>query len=263
MRSAWRIAKTLLETQYAMMVEYRAEIILWCMSGVMPFILMGPWMKTAEKMGKDPAVFARYFFCIFLVRQLSVVWVLWEFEMEVVQGSLSMKLLQPLNPVWRHVASHFAERLARLPFLILLVILFFGLYPKALWRPSLTDLALFVAAISMSFTMRFVQQYAVAMCSFWIERASSIDAFVMLMDLGLSGLLAPLWLYPPIMKTIALLTPFPYLFYFPVSLLMGQHDVDISVPKGFIVLASWTMFFWVIQQILWRRGLRRYSSMGA
>ncbi|MCY7386253.1 MAG: multidrug ABC transporter permease, partial [Microcoleus sp. CAN_BIN18] len=41
MKKIIRIAKTLLVTYYAYMVEYRAELLLWVLSGALPFILMG------------------------------------------------------------------------------------------------------------------------------------------------------------------------------------------------------------------------------
>jgi ABC-2 type transport system permease protein len=52
-------------------------------------------------------------------------------------------LLQPLDPVWHHVASHLAERFARLPFMVALVVLFFTLYPQAFWVPELGNFLLF------------------------------------------------------------------------------------------------------------------------
>ena len=43
-----RIAKNLLVTYYAYMLEYRAELLLWVLSGALPFILMGVWMQAAQ-----------------------------------------------------------------------------------------------------------------------------------------------------------------------------------------------------------------------
>jgi ABC-type uncharacterized transport system permease subunit len=71
------------------MLEYRAELFLWALSGALPFILMGVWMQAAEtgQFGLKSIDFARYFLVAFIVRQINVVWVIWEFEREVVQGS--------------------------------------------------------------------------------------------------------------------------------------------------------------------------------
>ena len=131
MTKSIKIAKTLLFTYYAYMLEYRAELFLWALSGALPFILMGVWMQAAKtgQFGLNSLDFARYFLATFIVRQVNVVWVIWEFEKEVVQGKLSNRLLQPLDPVWHHFVSHVSERFARLPFVFGLVLLFFGIYP--------------------------------------------------------------------------------------------------------------------------------------
>jgi ABC-2 type transport system permease protein len=42
-----RLTKTLLSTYYAYMVEFRAELLLWALSGSLPIILMGIWTQAA------------------------------------------------------------------------------------------------------------------------------------------------------------------------------------------------------------------------
>ena len=160
MSSVIRKARVLLLVYYAYMLEYRAELFLWALSGSLPLILMGVWIQAAQggQFGLSPLVFTRYFLAVFIIRQFTIVWVIWEFEKEVVEGRLSPRLLQPLDPVWHHIASHLSERLARLPFGLVLVALFFTLYPQAFWVPSLKNLLLFVVAVSCAFALRFVIQ---------------------------------------------------------------------------------------------------------
>ena len=180
MKKIIRIAKTLLVTYYAYMLEYRAELFLWALSGALPFILMGVWMQAAEtgQFGLNSIDFARYFLAAFIVRQTNVVWVIWEFEKEVVQGRLSNRLLQPLDPVWHHFASHVSERFARLPFVFGLVLLFFALYPQSFWLPSLGRFLLFLLVVVLAFCLRFLIQYTFALFAFWLERASAIEAIL-------------------------------------------------------------------------------------
>jgi ABC-2 type transport system permease protein len=258
----WNKAKTLLAVYYAYMVEYRAELILWVLSGSLPIILMGVWTKAAQngKFGLSAVEFARYFLAVFIVRQFTVVWVVWEFEREVVEGKLSPRLLQPLDPAWHHISSHISERAARMPFAVLLLILFFVLYPQAFWIPSLSQMLLFTLAILMSFALRFVIQYTFAMFAFWTERASAIENFWFLFYLFLSGLIAPLEVFPPAVRAAVLCTPFPYLVDFPVSLLVG---LPTDIGRGFSMTLGWTLLFLGLNRILWRAGLKRYSGMGA
>ncbi len=262
MKGIVRKARVLLSVYYAQMVEYRAELVLWVLSGSLPLILMGIWMEAAQggRFGLTPVVFARYFLTVFFVRQLSTVWVIWEFEKEVVEGKLSAKLLQPLDPVWHHVAAHLSERVARLPFSLLLVVLFFILYPQAFWLPSWSGFLLFVPAVTIAFALRFLIQYTFAMFAFWIERAAAIEQFWFLLYLFLSGIVAPLELFPDNVREVVLWTPFPYLIHFPAALLVG---LPVDVGRGFLAMLGWFLVFFVWNRWLWRRGLKRYSGMGA
>jgi ABC-2 type transport system permease protein len=262
MKRTIRKALTFLTVYYAYMVEYRAELILWVLSGSLPIILMGVWIKASQsgQFGLTPVDFARYFLTVFVVRQISVVWVIYEFEREVVEGKLSPKLLQPLDPVWHHVASHLSERVARIPFAVLLIVLFFLLYPQAFWLPSLRQLLLFSVAVALAFILRFVIQYTFAMFAFWTERANAIENFWFLFYLFLSGLIAPLEVFPEPIRQIVVFTPFPYLINFPASLLIG---LPVDVARGFLSLLAWIFIFLVANRWLWRAGLKRYSGMGA
>jgi ABC-2 type transport system permease protein len=262
MKRFLRLIQTFASVYYAYMVEYRAELLLWVLSGSLPIILMGVWTQAAQRgnVGLSPIDFARYFLAVFLVRQLTVVWVIWEFEREVLEGKLSFRLLQPIDPVWHHVFSHVSERLARTPFAVLLIVLFFVLYPAAIWVPNIVNVGLFLLAIVLAFALNFLIQHTLALVAFWTERASSLQEFWFLFYLFLSGVIAPLDVFPPTVKTIALFTPFPYLVNFPASILVG---LPVNIAQGFLVMLAWGAGFVVLNRWLWRKGLKQYSGMGA
>lgn len=257
-----RIARTFLSVYYAYMVEYRAELIFWVLSGSFPLIFLGLWNQAAQStdLGITPAELARYFLGVFFVRQFTVVWVIWDFEKEVVQGKLSPLLLQPVDPVWRHFFGHMAERVTRMPFILLLLGLFCLLYPDAVWRP--TPYACFwgTIALLMALCLRFLIQYTFALLAFWVERASSIEQVWFLFYVYLSGIVAPLALFPEPVREFALWTPFPYLIYFPTSLLIG---LPVDLFRGLLTMTLWGAIALVINRKLWRSGLKHYSGMGA
>ena len=262
MSSVIKKARVLLSSYYAYILEYRAELFLWALSGSLPLILMGVWIEAAQggQFGLGPLDFARYFIAVFIIRQFTVVWVIYEFEKEVVEGRLSPRLLQPLDPVWHHVASHLSERLARLPFALALVVLFFTLYPQAFWVPRLGNLLLFLLAVILAFALRFVIQYTFAILAFWTERANAIENFWFLFYLFFSGMIAPLEMFPEPVREVVLWTPFPYLIHFPAALLIG---LPVEIGRGFLVMLGWGLLFFVLNRWLWRRGLKQYSGMGA
>jgi ABC-2 type transport system permease protein len=262
MRQVLRKATTFLSVYYAYMVEYRAELILWVLANSLPIIMMGVWIEAAQggRFALSALEFARYFICVFFIRQLTIVWVVWEFEREVVEGRLSPRLLQPIDPVWHHVATHIAERFARMPFTLMLMALFFILYPQAAWVPSLAGMVLAITCTILAFILRFLIQYTFALFAFWTERATSIEQVWFLFYLFLSGMIAPLNVFPEGVREVLMWTPFPYLIYFPASLLVG---LPVKMGQGLVVIIGWIGLFWILNRWLWRRGLKHYSGMGA
>lgn len=254
--------RALLGVQLAQMVEYRAEIYLWALAGTLPLILLGVWAEAAEH-GAFPLTrveFIRYFIVAFLVRQFTFVWVIWEFEELVTSGKLSQQLLQPINPLWRFVASHITERVVRLPVVFGIVAACFWAYPEALWVPRLGDVALGFGLLLFAYCVRFLLQYMMAMMAFWSERAGAIEELWFVVHLFLSGLMAPLDVMPASVRQIAELTPFPYLVYYPTNLLLGR---GAPLGKAALVLVVWAVVAGTIQRVLWKRGLHSYTAMGA
>ena len=103
-----KIIRALFSTEYAHMLEYRAEIALWVLSGVLPFIMLSLWngSDARDALGMDGVGLDRYFLSAFLVRQFSVVWMIDAFEEDALTGRLSPYLLQPLHPLWRLSLIH-------------------------------------------------------------------------------------------------------------------------------------------------------------
>jgi viologen exporter family transport system permease protein len=259
---ALRQARALFGLYLSYMLEFRAEICLWVLASVLPLILLGVWSQAAQS-GAFPLTrveFIRYFVAVFVVRQFTFIWVIWEFEELVVSGNLSQQLLQPLDPVWRFVASHLTERVVRLPLVLGVVAFCFVLYPAAFWLPRPAHLAQATLLLGLAFAARFMLQYMMSMLSFWSERAASIEELWFVTYLFLSGMIAPLDVYPEAVRRLTELTPFPYLIYYPVNILLGR---GAPFGRALAVLAVWGGLAWVVQRHLWRRGLDRYSSMGS
>lgn len=264
MKALLRKARVLLAVSHAQMVEFRSEIVLWILASSFPFIMMAVWVKAGESEAYvfSAAAFAQYFIAVFMVRQMTIVWVIHEFEFQVNEGKLSPLLLQPIDPVWRHVARHVMERITRSPFLLVILVTFFVLYEDARWSPGIDQILLGTAATMLAFALRFVMQYTFALLAFWTERATSVENLWFLLYVAMSGMLGPLDLFPDYAKQIAIYSPFPYLIYYPASMLLGR-PIDIGIGMAFVIPVIWLVGFLVLNRVVWRIALRRYSAMGA
>jgi ABC-2 type transport system permease protein len=177
-----------------------------------------------------------------------------------VEGKLSMRLVQPLDPAWYHVSEHLSERLARIPIILALVGLFFLLYPQAFWLPNGVTVLTYLFVVGSAFVLQFLIQYTLAMFAFWTERATSLQELSFLTYLFLGGVVAPIELFPPAVKQFVQWLPYPYLINFPANVLTG---LPTDIPRGILMLYGWIGVFWVVNRWLWRKGLKQYSGMGA
>ena len=257
-----RIIRSLLSTQYANMLEYRVEIALWALSGVLPFIMLTLWSNNdaGSVFGFSQLDLSRYFLSAFLVRQFSVVWVVFSFEEDALLGKLSPYLLQPLHPLWRYVSSHLAEQLTRLPFAVIIAAIFFLFNPESFWIPSIGKFFLAWLATLLSFSISFLLQSLIAAFCFWSEKASAFERLLFVPYLFLSGLLAPLDSFPPSVLKLAAWTPFPYLINFPAKVLSG---LNVNLLGGFISQILWILILLPLVIISWKAGVRHYTAMGA
>lgn len=265
MRALLRRNMVLLSVYHTLMLTYRAELYLWVLATVMPFIMMGLWSQVSAGGGfsMDPHGYKRYFLATFIVRQFTIVWMIWDFEWQVVQGRLSAQLLRPMHPLWYHVLAHLGEQLARAPFAFLIVGGFIALNPDVLtplpdWRWVLTGIVMIYAA----FALRFALHFCFATMCFWFERASSIEQLSFVPYLFLSGIMVPLADLPPTMRAVVRYTPFPYMIDFPARMLTGTMTLP-DFLHGLMVIALWFIGLCLLGSALWRQGLRHYSGHGA
>ena len=252
---------TLLKIQYSNMLEYRAEIALWAISGIIPFFMLNIWTNNGlnDSINITNIMLSRYFISAFFVRQFSVVWVVFTFEEDSLLGKVSPYLIQPLHPFFRYFAQHIAEQITRFPFALLIALIFFILNPESFWIPTLGTALLAGMSTFLSFLIQFLMQSIIATICFWTEKASSIEKLLFIPTLFLSGLLAPVESFPQYVKTWVYFTPFPYLINFPANLLSGN---PANIGSGIFVQILWVfLFFWIFRKT-WKSGTKKFTAMG-
>jgi len=253
---------TLLKVQYSNMLEYRIEIALWAISGIIPLFMLNIWTNNNlnESININNIMLSRYFLSAFFVRQFSVVWVVFSFEEDALLGKLSPYIIQPLNPFFRYFTQHIAEQITRFPFALIIAIFFFLFNPESIWFPNLIFLFLSFISTFLSFLIQFLIQSIIACLCFWTEKASSIERLFFIPTLFLSGLLAPVASFPKYVKSWIYITPFPYLIDFPANLLSGNKT---NISGGFIMQIFWVLLLFPLFIKIWYAGTKKYTAMGS
>ena len=253
---------TLLKVQYSNMLEYRVEIALWAISGIIPFFMLNIWTNNNlnESINLSNTMLSRYFLSAFFVRQFSVVWVVFTFEEDALLGKISPYLIQPLNPFFRYIAQHLAEQITRFPFALIIALFFFIFNPESIWVPNLGIVFLSFISTFFSFLIQFLMQSIIACLCFWTEKASSIERLFFIPTLFLSGLLAPVVSFPEYVKSWIYITPFPYLIDFPANLLSENKT---NIIAGFLMQLFWISVLFPLFRMTWSKGTKKYTAMGS
>ena len=99
------------------------------------------------------------------------------------------------------------------------------------------------------------------MLAFWISEVSRVfPAFSVILSL-LSGGLFPLDVLGEGFVSIKHYLPTSYMLQFPVDLLINKN-MEVPVGYSMVVGIVWAIVLFILSQILWSNGLKKYVSVG-
>ena len=249
---------------YGVYTQYRVEFFLWMLAGVTPLIMMFVWISLAEAGATgdlDATWFAAYFLVVYFTRQFSAVWLIRELDELVRLGRLSGHLLHPVNPYWRLLGWHCADMAIRAPIALVFV-------PIALWLSggyaalSPEHLLLYLWSFAIGVLVHFHLEYLFGLTAFWTDQSLALESFYFTLFYLLAGLVAPLDMFPPLLRDAMVVLPWAYIFAFPTEIALGTRD-GAWLIEGLLIQFGWLVVLAVLGQVAWRRGLRRYGAAGA
>jgi len=251
----------------ALQLQYRAQLVIWLLFSVFePIVYLVVWSTVAKSSGGVVAgytvpEFAAYYIALMLVNHLVFTWIMFEFEFRVRNGQLSPRLLRPVHPIHNDIADNVTYKM-----LTLVVMLPAALVLTALFHPEFHSppwaMAAFVPALILAYLLRFLTEWTVALAAFWTTRVAAINDLYGTASIFLSGWVAPLALYPPIIRAVANVLPFRWGLAFPVEVLLGRLTPR-EVLGGMAVQVAWVVAAFVIMRFAWREGVRQYTAVGA
>lgn len=103
-------------------------------------------------------------------------------------------------------------------------------------------------------------QYFTGLLAFWLEETWIIRVTIQIISSFLSGAILPLELYPNWLASILKFSPFPYLSYYPIKIFSGS--IDISITYLYLFISVWILIFILINNFIWKKGLRLYTAAG-
>jgi ABC-2 type transport system permease protein len=260
----WRAGLALIRSTWLSWMQARSFFFLVAFGWMVPpLIYLFVWSTVAGEEGAGGMTsdqFIVYYLVLILVNQVTYSQTNWTVGDTIRTGDFSRLLLYPMSPIFNTIASEMAGKVVMLSFVAPATLLL------TLWlRPEVAftwqAVVLFVPSLLLAWLLRFFWGYWLALLAFWSTRADSLlavqDALVFL----LAGQVAPVALLPGPIQAAAVLLPFRYMVGFPVEVLVGQLTAA-ELALGFTLQIGWLLVALALYQLIWRRGVRRYSAVG-
>ena len=247
-------------------IQYRASIVLWLLWGVTePAIALGIWWAIAgggQVGGYARADFARYFFAVMLINQLTIAWDSWYLDRWIREGELNYRLARPLHPAHEAVAENVAYKARTASVILIVWVLIAVAWPAVRLSIEPGRLALTALAVLLAAAMRFFISFTTGLLAFWTTRATAIMELHAGVSLFLAGRIAPLALLPSPVADVAGVLWFRGMLSFPVDLLTGAAHGANAVLRGFAGQVVWLALWVVAYRVAWTRGIRKYGAVG-
>jgi ABC-2 type transport system permease protein len=264
LRNTARALPALLRVGFADAVAYRAEMFVWVLATTMPLVMLALWSSVAREapIGHyGETQFTAYFLATFIVRQLTGSWVFYDMNFAVRNGTLAMRLLRPVHPLWAYAAEAFAAMPLRLVVSLPVAVAALLLVGSQGMTRDPVLWAVWAVSIAGSWLITLLVNLIIGCASFFIESSLKLmDAWIVFFFV-LSGYIIPIDLFPPALRGVVEWLPFRFQIGVPVEIMTGAHDRATALE----LLAGqwiWAAVGLAATALIWRQGLRRFAAYG-
>ena len=244
---------------------YPAAVFIWVIADAQTtLILPAVWLATSGNSqmvaGMPRGDLITYYIASMVLSQFITCHLMWDMAWDIREGDFSAHLLRPVNYFKMNLARNFSWRVNKLVLFIPLLGFAILVYGRQGLSPMHFSWA-FLAAVMLAQLLSYVAAFCVAMTALWTTEFMSTFRLYYLPEMFLSGRLIPLSALPLWALAFSKYTHFRYMNYFPVQVLMGKLGSS-EVLQGLGLQVGWILVFLVLGQMLFKRGVRRYTGVG-
>jgi ABC-2 type transport system permease protein len=143
------------------------------------------------------------------------------FQDEILDGSISYKLLFPINPYIYFLIKTYSENLINLLISGSLIIFFsYLIFPLKL--PSPSNLFLFIFSLNLSFLISFNISFIIVLTSCFLKKIEGLVQLNLFLSSIFSGSLLPLDFFPAFIKNLSDFLPYKGIVYLPVTIFINK-----------------------------------------
>lgn len=248
-------------------LAYRGATAIWTFSSIMqPLVSLVVWRTVAGPDGSAGGFtadeYTAYFVMVLIVSHLTFIWHMWEFEWRIRTGFFSPLLLRPIHPIHNDISMIIAFKALGLLGIIPAAALLAVIFNADFGATTPMHILAFIPALLLAMAVRFVVEWTLALSAFWLTKVSAINNLFDTLFLFLGGQFAPLDVMPEWIRTLALLSPFPWSISFPVEVALGRRT-GTEILVGYGAQLAWIAIAIGVLTLVWNRAVSKYSAVGA
>lgn len=263
-RRALRALPTLVKVGLAEAVAYRAEVVVWLLSTTMPLVMLALMSAVAREapIGQfGQADFAAYYLAALVVRLNAGAWVIWELNFEIRQGTLTYRLLRPIEPLLTYAANNIGYMPLRVAITIPIIVVSVAVIGLEHFTHDPVLLALFPVVVLGGWAITFLAMALIGSLAFFMQNSTALFEIWLGLYMLLSGYLIPLALFPGWLSVLTRFLPFRYMLAFPVEMVVGMTSRAQALEQLFVQVV-WIAGLWFACSAAWRSGLKRFAAYG-
>lgn len=263
-----RIYQRFWQVNWAEQWQYRANLLMYLLFWlVSPVVYLAVWTTIARGQGNvgglTPNDFVTYYMALLIIDQLTSDITIHIFAYKIQDGTLSGELIRPIHPMLtntlvNNLAFKTLTMMVMIPVWGVLWILFQPNFAGVTWQ----NLLLAVPAVVMGFAISFLFGAAITCVAFWTTRVWALHEFYWALIVLFSGHFVPLQLMPEVIQQIAKVLPFQLFKYFPIQLVLGKLS-PAEITSGYLMGIVWVFLALLFFLLIWRKGLKQFSAVGA
>lgn len=248
-------------------LAYRLNFVLWRLRTVLQLILIYfVWWTVFQNQDKvfgySQAQILTYILVSAFIRAIILSSRANAISDHINQGDIVNFLVKPLGFIKFYFIRDFADKLLNISFVMIEIsAIYFLLKPKIVLPNSIAVILLFILATILGALLFFAITYMIGLLAFWVENSWGPMFLGMIILEGFGGSLFPIDVLPVGVFNFLMLTPFPYLIYFPSKIFVGGLTQN-NVYTGFFVLTLWVVLLWFFMNKVLQKGLKKYTAVG-
>jgi len=189
-----------------------------------------------------------------------------EFEYEInddiKNGGLNKYIVKPVNYCFYRIACFFGQKISLSVVFLTILVTMAGIFRAiGYFKIHIMTIFCFLLALLFSLVLRFALYFCIGMTGFWASEISRVFPAIGIILTVISGGVFPVDILGDKMSGVFSFLPFKYLTQYPIDVITGK-ETNGTLGLAFAIQIFWILFFGVLAQLLWEKGLKRYIAVG-